>query len=179
MLRYIFISRVYYLVITMYFVVYLISNWTKLTRKKRILTVLLYALLIIVFSAASFTLNASAINKAFESDTLIIESEKTYIRIDSKEIFNDEYGVMMNKESIIKNIQIMQQEAYANLKFYKDEKLVIVLKIYEVDEKSGYSRNFLDKHIEVKWNGYQLKLSNEFYKNIKPYLVNSVYLYSF
>jgi mevalonate kinase len=136
-------------------------------------------LLIIVFSSASFTLNASAINKAFEADTLIIESEETDIRIDSKEIFNGEYGVMMNKECIIKNIQIMQKEEYANLKFYKGEKLVIVLKIYEVGEKSAYSRIFFDKHIEVKWNGYQIKLSNEFYKNIKPYLVNSVYLYSF
>ncbi|XMB67301.1 hypothetical protein RI065_01925 [Mycoplasmatota bacterium zrk1] len=115
-------------------------------------------------------MNSKYLLSAFHAETIVLQKETIEVSVELEEIFEDEYGIFMYNESLISRIQNLNKEHYLKLYFYKDDKLLLKLKMYELEEHTSYSGDINGTPVVVKWNGLRLEYHDEFYENIEKIL---------
>lgn len=66
--------------------------------------------------------------------------------------------------------QNFNEDSYLTLRFYKDDKLLIEMHVYKLEEEAAYAGEINNIPVVVKWKGYKLKYHDEFYENIDKIL---------
>ncbi|MGV8146101.1 MAG: hypothetical protein ACLKAK_05840 [Alkaliphilus sp.] len=173
MLRILALPIFYYIMVFLFFGLYILFRWKKESNKRNLLTVLFCSILLFQTFQLAPMMNSRYLFDAFHADTIVLEKETIDISVDSEEIFRGEYGIIMDKESLISRIQNLNEEHYLKLLFYKNDKLLLKLKMYKLKKNSKYSGDINGTPVEVKWNGFRIKYHDEFYKNIGKILNDS------
>lgn len=118
------------------------------------------------------TLGADKMNgiyflKTFEADTVVIQMEERSISTDVEEVFVEFNVIHSIRESLLSRMKNIGEDEYLKLLFYGDEKKIIELRVYKVDEQTRYSGLVNGIPVVIKSRGYKLKFSDEFYMAIE------------
>ncbi|MBN4069433.1 MAG: hypothetical protein COA82_11240 [Alkaliphilus sp.] len=166
MLRILALPIFYYIMIFLFFGLYILFRWKNESNKRNLLTVLFCLILLFQISQLAPMMNSRHLLDAFYADTIILKNETIDITVDLEEIFRGEYGIIMDKESLISRIQNLNEKHYLKLFFYKDGKLSLRMKMYKLGESNIYSGDINGTPVEVRWHGFRIKYHDEFYRNI-------------
>lgn len=115
-------------------------------------------------------MHSTSILNAFSADTIVLEYQDVNISVDPERIFTGESGVFMYKESLISRFQNYNEDPYLTLLFFKDNKLLVKMQVYALEDETVYTGKINDTPMVIKWNGYKLKYHDKFYENIEDVL---------
>lgn len=169
-MRHIFeLPYVYYTAIALYFLAYVVFRWRKETAKRNRLTLVLVCTLFLLFVSLSSNMKMRVALHVFEADHVVIEIGETIKEVNAEELLKGVTGIYCDKENIQTLIGNWKEETIA-LKFFKDNKLLIQVKMVEMAEETGYSGKIHGKPMEIRWDMYRMKYSPVFYENLERVL---------
>lgn len=160
----------YYAVIALYFLAYVVFRWRKETAKRNRLTLVLVGTLLLFFVSLSSNMKMRVALHALEADHIVIEIGETINEVNAEELLEGVSGIYCDKENIQTLIGNWKEEETIALKFYKDNKLLIKVKMVEMAEETGYSGKIHGKPMEIRWDMYRMKYSPVFYENLERVL---------
>ena len=161
----------YYTAIAIFFLMYVVLIWRKESFKRNMRMIVFFLVLFLSFFSMSSNMEMRYVLNSLDADTIVIESAEDAEEVNAKEILEGVSGIFCDKENIVRTIGSLNEEEELVLKFYKDSKLLIQMKVVEVDQETGYSGNINGKSVELKWQRYRLKYSKVFYQNLERVLV--------
>lgn len=161
---------VYYAVIVLYFLAYAVFRWRKETTKRNSLTLIFVCALLLLFFSLSSNMKMRLALDALEADSIVIESGETRKEVGAEELLEGVTGIYCEKENIRTLIGNWNEEEMFILKFFKNNKLLIKVKMVEVAEVTGYSGKIHGKPMEIRWDMYRMKYSPAFYENLEGVL---------
>lgn len=162
---------VYYAAIAIFFIMYVVLIWRKESLKRNMRMLVFFLVIFLSFFSMSSSMEMRYVLNSLDADTIVIESAEDVEEVHAKEILDGVSGIFCDKENIVQTMGSLNKEEELVLKFYKDSKLLIQMKVVEVDQETGYSGNINGKSVELKWQRYRLKYSKVFYQNLERVLV--------
>ncbi|XMB67296.1 hypothetical protein RI065_01880 [Mycoplasmatota bacterium zrk1] len=174
MIRILALPIFYYIMIFLLLGLHILFRWKNETNKRNFLMVLFCLTLLFLFYQLAPTMNSRYLLDAFHADTIVLEKETIDVSVELEEIFEGEYGIFIDKESLTSRIQNLNTKCYLKLFFYKDDKLLLKLKMYKLEGSNSYSGDINGTPVEVKWNGFRIKYHDEFYENIEKIIISKL-----
>jgi hypothetical protein len=167
MTRLLSLPILYYSLIIIYLILYTIFRWKKQPGKKNFLTIVSVGILLISTTVQADRMNLGYVLKAFEADSMVIQMGERSISTDVKKIFAEYNFLYSNKESLLYRLQNIGENPYLRLLFYEDDNKIIEMRVYVVEEGTGYSVLVNGVPVVIRCRGYRHKFSKAFYQHIE------------
>jgi hypothetical protein len=146
---------------------YILLEWRKRPKKKNLLTTLFVGILLMNTYLQADKMNSVYILRAFEADTVVVQTEASDVSIEVEEIFAEYNFIHSHKEGLLSRIKNIGEDEYFKLVFYDEGNKIIQMRVYEVDEGTGYSGLVNGIPVVIKCRGDRLKFDDEFYMTIE------------
>ncbi len=162
-----------YVVVLLFLGIYIIYAWEKESTRTNILFLILSILMI--FNYNSFDVNNKYLLDSFHSDTIYFKFDNRSVAVKLKYLFQEKNVVFTEKESIVEYLKDIMRDPVMEFKFYKKDKEMLTLKMYETNQENKYSFYFNNKLVVLKYNGYLIRYNKVFYENLNKFIDGGIY----
>ncbi len=157
-----------YILELVFLILYFLFHGRNETAKNNILVI--GTSLIVIFTFNSVDINQRFLLNAFDSDTIYVDFDEKRMVLKFDDLFQKENLVISKKNSILEYLKDFKREPLMEVKFYKNGKEMIKLKVYEAKEESEYSFYLNNKLAVLKYNGFLLKYNENVYKKLNKFI---------